>query len=30
VLRPTAVGKIQLVATAQGCEPVEVVVTVEQ
>ncbi|MFJ8021477.1 glycoside hydrolase family 2 TIM barrel-domain containing protein [Streptomyces sp. NPDC096311] len=30
VLRPTTVGKIRLTATAQGCDPVDVVVTVEQ
>ncbi|MFM9441129.1 glycoside hydrolase family 2 TIM barrel-domain containing protein [Streptomyces acidiscabies] len=30
VLRPTAVGKIRLTATAPGCDPVDVVVTVEQ
>ena len=30
VLRPTTVGKIRLVATAPGCDPVEIVVTAEQ
>ncbi|WP_329222955.1 DUF4982 domain-containing protein [Streptomyces sp. NBC_01485] len=29
VLRPTGPGKIRLTATAEGCEPVDVVVTVE-
>ena len=29
VLRPTAAGKIRLTATAPGCDPVDVVVTVE-
>ncbi|MEV6712872.1 glycoside hydrolase family 2 TIM barrel-domain containing protein [Lentzea sp. NPDC051208] len=30
VLRPTTAGKVRLIATAPDCEPVEVVVTVEQ
>lgn len=30
VLRPTDPGKIRLLASAPGCEPVEVVITVEQ
>ncbi|SEQ01236.1 beta-galactosidase [Streptomyces sp. yr375] len=29
VLRPTAIGEIRLTATAPGCDPVDVVVTVE-